>query len=831
MIYGGGFPVDPAVKFGNAFAAGVMVTSATELSCITPPGAALGAVDVTLSTHDGRLATLTGGFTYVSRPWFYSQRPVRRSFTVVGTPGQSLGDFQVRCTIPFDADMRSDFGDLLFTQLQGGVESPVPHWIESFIASTQASVWLKIPFIPIPPATARMNVYYGDSQALSASSFEFVFTKDFGEGGLLGLWHTDEGTGSWTMDSSGGGNHGQLSGFVLPLGWADVDGGGWETRSDVGFAEGSFLRFDGEDDVVDFGPGVTRGVTNALSVEGWVRNDRTSICGTETVIASAWKQKSDFTSGWEVHIPDPSGNPMTAGGYMGAVFDGRYLYFVPHFRTAPGGYHDEVLRFDTQGGFTQATSWETFLPGLTAGGHYGGVFDGRYVYFAPYYNSMEQQNGRVLRYDTQQTFTLGTSWEEFYPFTQGVGDYGKGYIGAVFDGRYVYFVPHHDGNAHHGEVLRYDTQSPFSEVPSWAAYDPGDHGVGNDPDGYHSAVFDGRYIYFVPYHNGSENHGEVLRFDTLSDFTSASSWTTFDPDQGNIGSDPDGYAGGVFDGRYVYFTPGWNETTAHGEFLRYDTLGNFSEASSWRTADPGVMGVGTELAGYWGGGFDGRYLYFVPYVKSVADTHGKVLRFDSRGAFTDPASWTVYDTESMNGAEGFIGMGFDGRFLYLCPYLEETTNVHSNHCNVMRYDTTAEGGSFKLCASSPDWSGGFGGGPFSTMGRIQTATSVFTVAANQKYSPGTWHHVAMAYDGATLRLFVDGVLKDSRNASGDIVASPSSFLFGNTERGRGFFRGAIDEVRIYDRALSEDEVRAHAQRRKFASPEPQASALGPEERR
>ena len=34
------------------------------------------------------------------------------------------------------------------------------------------------------------------------------------------------------------------------------------------------------------------------------------------------------------------------------------------------------------------------------------------------------------------------------------------------------------------------------------------------------------------------------------------------------------YTGGVFDGRYVYFSPYYNGTQAYGEVLRYDTIGD-----------------------------------------------------------------------------------------------------------------------------------------------------------------------------------------------------------------------------------------------------------------
>ena len=42
----------------------------------------------------------------------------------------------------------------------------------------------------------------------------------------------------------------------------------------------------------------------------------------------------------------------------------------------------------------------------------------------------------------------------------------------------------------------------FTDLASWSAYDPGAHGVGKDPEGYAGGAFDGRYVYFAPYFNG-----------------------------------------------------------------------------------------------------------------------------------------------------------------------------------------------------------------------------------------------------------------------------------------------------------------------------------------
>jgi hypothetical protein len=73
----------------------------------------------------------------------------------------------------------------------------------------------------------------------------------------------------------------------------------------------------------------------------------------------------------------------------------------------------------------------------------------------------------------------------------------------------------------------------------------------------------------------------------------------------------------------------------------------------------------------------------------------------------------------------------------------------------------------------------------------------------------TWTHLSATYDGASLRLYVNGVQVGSRSVSGAIVASSSPLrIGGNAVWGDEFFAGLIDEVRIYDRALSASEIQS-----------------------
>ena len=352
-------------------------------------------------------------------------------------------------------------------------------------------------------------------------------------------------------------------------------------------------------------------------------------------------------------------NGLTTVGYSGAVFDGRYVYFVPINNGT--SYHGVVLRYDTQAGFTSASSWSAYDAGSTDGlltrGYMGGVFDGRYVYFAPNYN------GIVLRYDMQSAFSTASSWHAYDAGTTS-GLNTKGYGGAVFDGRYVYFVPVHYGASAHGVVLRYDTQASFTMASSWSAYDAGSTD-GLLTRGYFGGVFDGRFIYFVPYYNGSA-FGIVLRYDTQSPFSTASSWHAYDAGA-TSGLNTKGYCGAVFDGHYVYFMPYFNGSSYQGVVLRYDTQASFTTASSWSAYDAGSTD-GLLTGGYFGGVFDGRYICFVPEYNNLGNS-GTVLRYDTQSPFSTSSSWHAYDAGTTSGlnAKGYEGAVSDGRYLYFAP--------------------------------------------------------------------------------------------------------------------------------------------------------------------
>ena len=72
------------------------------------------------------------------------------------------------------------------------------------------------------------------------------------------------------------------------------------------------------------------------------------------------------------------------------------------------------------------------------------------------------------------------------------------------------------------------------------------------------------------------------------------------------------------------------------------------------------------------------------------------------------------------------------------------------------------------------------------------------------------HYLAFTYDGTTFSAYVDGQLVGSEAASGAIQTdSTLPFRIGNYSDGGGVYPGRIDEVAIYERALSSFEIQEH----------------------
>jgi hypothetical protein len=95
-----------------------------------------------------------------------------------------------------------------------------------------------------------------------------------------------------------------------------------------------------------------------------------------------------------------------------------------------------------------------------------------------------------------------------------------------------------------------------------------------------------------------------------------------------------------------------------------------------------------------------------------------------------------------------------------------------------------------------------------------TRSGWYVVTSTTAVTAGKWYHIAGSYDGASFRVYVNGTLEATTPYSGGIgypVAADARIacqtLMGGTVR--LFNQGKIDELRLYNYALSGDSIKAH----------------------
>jgi Concanavalin A-like lectin/glucanases superfamily len=95
-------------------------------------------------------------------------------------------------------------------------------------------------------------------------------------------------------------------------------------------------------------------------------------------------------------------------------------------------------------------------------------------------------------------------------------------------------------------------------------------------------------------------------------------------------------------------------------------------------------------------------------------------------------------------------------------------------------------------------------------GGFETQNSTdYVVESPSSYNDGLWHYAVLSYDGSTLRLYVDSqqvAFKSTSGAVPDNTGTQSLRVGANSLKLNGYFTGSIDEVRVWNRAISSTEV-------------------------
>jgi hypothetical protein len=93
-----------------------------------------------------------------------------------------------------------------------------------------------------------------------------------------------------------------------------------------------------------------------------------------------------------------------------------------------------------------------------------------------------------------------------------------------------------------------------------------------------------------------------------------------------------------------------------------------------------------------------------------------------------------------------------------------------------------------------------GGGTFGSNVNYVTGPTASPVNA--------WTHVALTYDGATLRMFINGAQVSTKAGTGAVPATTNPLWIGGNQPYGEYFQGLIDDVRVYNRALAAGEIQS-----------------------
>jgi hypothetical protein len=99
------------------------------------------------------------------------------------------------------------------------------------------------------------------------------------------------------------------------------------------------------------------------------------------------------------------------------------------------------------------------------------------------------------------------------------------------------------------------------------------------------------------------------------------------------------------------------------------------------------------------------------------------------------------------------------------------------------------------------------------LGRIEAGFELadgpdFFVRTTDSYNDGNWHYAVLTYDGSKVKVYIDGVQVAFRPFTGspDMGGTQPLRIGANSLSNNKFFRGDIDEVRVWSRAISSVEV-------------------------
>jgi len=221
---------------------------------------------------------------------------------------------------------------------------------------------------------------------------------------------------------------------------------------------------------------------------------------------------------------------------------------------------------------------------------------------------------------------------------------------------------------------------------------------------------------------------------------------------------------------------------------------------------PGVYEIGTDLtlaSSTIDLGLIGNWRFEGTSAEATLDSSGNGNDLTSGGGIT-------FTTGKMGQAANFPGSG---------SYATSTMplNPVSSHITAMTWFNTIDSATWQtLIHQQDDGGGGIGRIWLSINGGSCGGDKIFTylnfggscLVGTTQILANTWYHAAVTSDLQTINLYLNGELEVSSPATPENNDGSHITIAAFKNISGAWFTGRLDEVRIYERALSEDEIRS-----------------------
>jgi len=218
--------------------------------------------------------------------------------------------------------------------------------------------------------------------------------------------------------------------------------------------------------------------------------------------------------------------------------------------------------------------------------------------------------------------------------------------------------------------------------------------------------------------------------------------------------------------------------------------GNFSSLVMWLTFDEGSGNIAYDYSGnknngtlYNGtnicGGIDACPLW-------VDGKYGRAVSFDGINDYILIGNSTIFNAQPFTAAIWINYSGGDGY----------KTAIHKGS------DTDREWGILRYTSTN--------GGQI-TAYIYNSTNSQFELRSDVVPELNRWYYTVLTFDGSIAKLYIDSALKVSKSIAGPRKITVNNLVIGSMSDLVNFWNGTIDDVRIYNRALTDEEILSHYQ--------------------